>query len=193
MGQRRVAVTGIGVVAPGGVGTKAFWERIVSGVPATRLITAFDPAPFRSRMAAECDFDPVQEGLDPSDAERLDRSTQLLAVAAGEALGDADFHIDPDGEHRVGVSVGTAVGCTQQLERQYLAVSDGGRTEWSTTGVPRRTMSRGAGMPRSSRRTSAASRVNRGSSRTRTSRSRTPSGVSRSTSGTARPIPRSST
>ena len=48
MTARRVVVTGLGVIAPGGVGTKAFWERIVSGVSATRTITAFDATPFRS-------------------------------------------------------------------------------------------------------------------------------------------------
>jgi act minimal PKS ketosynthase (KS/KS alpha) len=129
MGERRVAITGIGVVAPGDVGTKAMWERIVSGVPATRLITAFDPAPFRSRVAAECDFDPRQEGLAEEDIERLDRVGQLLIVAAGEALADSDFECAPGNAHRVGVSIGNAVGCTQRLEQEYLAVSAEGR-QW---------------------------------------------------------------
>lgn len=105
------------------------WERIVSGVPATRLITAFDSAPFRSRVAAECDFDPRQEGLTEDDIERLDRAAQLLVVATGEALADSDFECVPDNAHRVGVSIGNAVGCTQRLEQEYLAVSDEGR-QW---------------------------------------------------------------
>ncbi|MFD4940027.1 beta-ketoacyl synthase N-terminal-like domain-containing protein, partial [Streptomyces virginiae] len=90
MGERRVAVTGIGVVAPGGTGTKAFWERITSGRPATRGITAFDPAPFRSRIAAECDFDPLAGGLTEADTERLDRAAQMLLIAAREALADSE-------------------------------------------------------------------------------------------------------
>ncbi|ASR34900.1 beta-ACP synthase [Prauserella marina] len=129
MGERRVAITGMGVVAPGDVGTKAMWERIVSGVPATRLITTFDATPFRSRVAAECDFDPRQEGLTEDDVERLDRVSQLLLVAAAEALADSDFACVPDNAHRVGASIGNAVGCTQRLEQEYLAVSDEGR-QW---------------------------------------------------------------
>ena len=62
---RRVVVTGIGVVAPGGTGREAFWELITAGRPATRRITLFDPSRFRSRIAAEGDFDPVAAGLTP--------------------------------------------------------------------------------------------------------------------------------
>ncbi|MFV2104718.1 beta-ketoacyl-[acyl-carrier-protein] synthase family protein [Micromonospora sp. LOL_024] len=129
MGERRVAITGIGVVAPGDVGTRAMWERIVSGAPATRLITAFDSTPFRSRVAAECDFDPRKEGLTEDDIERLDRACQVAVVATREALADSNFECVPDNAHRVGVSIGNAVGCSQRLEQEYRAVSDEGR-QW---------------------------------------------------------------
>ena len=56
---RRVVITGIGVVAPGGVGIKDFWSLLTEGRTATRGITLFDAAPFRSRVAAEVDFDPA--------------------------------------------------------------------------------------------------------------------------------------
>ncbi|WP_370942180.1 beta-ketoacyl synthase [Amycolatopsis sp. cg5] len=127
--QRRVVITGIGVVAPGGVGTKMFWERVVSGVSATRPITLFDPAPFRSRMAAECDFDPVREGLTPQEIRRMDRVTQFAVVAAKEALADSGIEIGAGEAHRAGVSLGCAVGCTEKLEQEYVVLSDGGR-QW---------------------------------------------------------------
>jgi putative monooxygenase len=57
-GRRRTAVTGIGVVAPGGSTRDAFWSLITEGRTATRLIRLFDASPFPSRVAAECDFDP---------------------------------------------------------------------------------------------------------------------------------------
>src|SRR5205807_7585306 len=61
MTGRRVAITGIGVVAPGGVGTKAFWALLTDGRTATRPISTFDASAFRSRVAAEIDFDPALE------------------------------------------------------------------------------------------------------------------------------------
>ena len=56
--MRRSAVTGVGVVAPGGVNREAFWDRITSGKTATRKITFFDPEGFRSQISPEEDIDP---------------------------------------------------------------------------------------------------------------------------------------
>jgi act minimal PKS ketosynthase (KS/KS alpha) len=125
--SRAVAITGLGVVAPGGVGTKAYWQLLTSGRTATRTITHFDPSPFRSRVGAEVDFDPIKAGLSHQDARRMDRASQFAVVAAREALADSGLEIlDPA---RVGTSVATAVGCTTSLEREYVVVSDTG-SKW---------------------------------------------------------------
>jgi minimal PKS ketosynthase (KS/KS alpha) len=71
MTARRVVVTGCGVIAPGGIGTKDFWQLITSGRTATRTISFFDPSPFRSQVAAECDFDAAAEGLTPQETRRV--------------------------------------------------------------------------------------------------------------------------
>jgi minimal PKS ketosynthase (KS/KS alpha) len=71
--MRRTAVTGIGVVAPGGSTREAFWGSITAGRTATGRITFFDPSGFRSQIAAECDFDPVAAGLDGEEIGRMDR------------------------------------------------------------------------------------------------------------------------
>lgn len=62
MSGRRVVITGLEVIAPGGVGAKNFWDLLSDGRTATRGITFFDPAPFRSRVAAEIDFAPTATG-----------------------------------------------------------------------------------------------------------------------------------
>lgn len=126
--SRHVAITGIGVIAAGSPGVKAFWERITEGRSAIRGITFFDPAPFRSRIAAECDFDPVLAGLRAQEIRRLDRAAQFAVVCARDALADAGL-TDSDERHavRTGVSLGTAVGCTIKLDWEYAVVSDQGR------------------------------------------------------------------
>ncbi len=123
----RVAVTGIGVVAPGGIGTNAFWKLLVSGRTATRTITFFDPAPFRSRVAAECDFE--GEGLTPQEIRRMDRATQFAVVAAREAVADSGYGDGTGDPLRTGVSLGTAIGATMTMDAEYRVVSNNGR-EW---------------------------------------------------------------
>ncbi|OLR89582.1 beta-ketoacyl-[acyl-carrier-protein] synthase family protein [Actinokineospora bangkokensis] len=128
-GQRRVVITGIGVVAPGGIGREAFWDLITSGRTATRTISTFDPGQFRSRVAAEADFDPLAHGLTPRQARRMDRAAQFAAVCAAEALADSGLAVADLPPERTGVAIGSAVGCTTSLEREYAVVSDSG-AQW---------------------------------------------------------------
>ncbi|MFE0704209.1 beta-ketoacyl synthase N-terminal-like domain-containing protein, partial [Streptomyces sp. NPDC058872] len=125
--KRRVAVTGIGVVAPGGAGTAAFWDLLSQGRTATRGITLFDPVGLRSRIAAECDFDPYAHGLPQELVEHADRYIQFAAVAAGEAVRDSGVDTAVENPWRVGVSLGSAVGGTTRLEHDYVLVSERGR------------------------------------------------------------------
>ncbi len=128
--RRRTAVTGVGVVAPGGVGREAFWNTITAGRTATRRITFFDASGFRSQIAAECDFDALGSGLSAEQAERADRYIQFALVAAREAMEDAGLHdLSADERERMGVTLGSAVGGTMVLEAGYVAVSDNGK-EW---------------------------------------------------------------
>ncbi len=123
---RRVAVTGVGIAAPGGVGTAAFWDLLANGRTATRGITLFDPAGFRSRIAAEVDFDPAAHGLDRDQVARSDRYVQFALVAAQEALRDSGLVVEDEDPWRIGVTLGTAVGGTTRLEHDYVAVSGSG-------------------------------------------------------------------
>jgi minimal PKS ketosynthase (KS/KS alpha) len=150
---RRTAVTGIGVVAPGGVTRDAFWDNIIAGKTATRNISFFDPAGFRSQIAAEADFDPRAAGLDEFEIRRQDRYVQFAVAAAMEAVQDAGLALDQDRDSsrsrsmpmnrdqsasimledvdrdRVATILGSAVGGTMQLEDGYVAVSNSGK-EW---------------------------------------------------------------
>ncbi|MER6469981.1 beta-ketoacyl-[acyl-carrier-protein] synthase family protein [Streptomyces collinus] len=124
---RRVAVTGIGIVAPGGIGVPAFWDLLADGRTATRGITFFDPTGLRSRIAAECDFDPAAHGLDAEQVARADRYIQFALVAGDEAVRDSGLDLASEDPWRIAVSLGTAVGGTTRLEHDYVLVSQGGQ------------------------------------------------------------------
>jgi act minimal PKS ketosynthase (KS/KS alpha) len=124
---RRVVITGVEVLAPGGIGTKNFWDLLSSGRTATRRITFFDPTPFRSRVAAEIDFVPEEHGLSPQEVRRMDRAAQFAVVAARGAVSDSGIELSELDPYRVGVTIGSAVGATMGLDQEYRVVSDGGR------------------------------------------------------------------
>ncbi|MDR1387265.1 MAG: beta-ketoacyl-[acyl-carrier-protein] synthase family protein [Propionibacteriaceae bacterium] len=121
-----VAITGLGVVAPGRPGREGFWETIISGRSVVRTITLFDPTGFRSQVAGECDLDLASLGLSLADLRRLDRAAVLALTAAREAMADAAL---PTGipRRRVGVVLGSAVGCASSLEREFRLATDDGR------------------------------------------------------------------
>jgi minimal PKS ketosynthase (KS/KS alpha) len=126
--QRRVVVTGIGVVAPGGATRKAFWQQITDGRTATRRISLFNPARFRSQLAAEVDFDPLAAGLTRQEVFRNDRSVQFALVAADEAMADSGLALDGGFDHdRMAVCLGSAVGASTRLEDEYVVASDNGQ------------------------------------------------------------------
>ncbi|MDX3095758.1 beta-ketoacyl-[acyl-carrier-protein] synthase family protein [Streptomyces sp. ME01-24h] len=122
---RRVVVTGVGAVAAGGTGREAFWERIVAGRPAIRRITRFDASRYRSRIAAEADFDPLAAGLTPRETHRTGRFAQFALAAAAEALDDSGLRTQTEDADRVGVCLGTAVGA-DVTERHPYTAGDGG-------------------------------------------------------------------
>src|SRR5690606_29267992 len=107
-----------------------FWNRVVDGKPAIRRISAFDPSPFRSQIAAEVDFDPAAHGLTPREIRRMDRFAQMAVVCADEAVRDSGLDLQTVDADRMGVSLGSAVGATITLEEEYVVASDGGR-DWA--------------------------------------------------------------
>jgi minimal PKS ketosynthase (KS/KS alpha) len=125
--NRRVVMTGIGVRAPGGAGTKEFWDLLTSGRTATRRISFFDPSPFRSQVAAEVDFDAELEGFTPRETRRMDRATQFAVACTRDAVADSGLDLAAGDPHRLGVSLGSAVASATSLESEYLVMSDAGR------------------------------------------------------------------
>lgn len=120
----RVMITGIGVVAPGGVGREAFWQTLVTGKSTADLVQLANLEQFRSQVvAAVMDWDPSQSGLTEAELARTSRHTQFGLVAVAEALAEGGLRLDELDATRVGVSAGTAIGSTSRLEQEYLVVS----------------------------------------------------------------------
>ena len=132
--RRRVVITGIGVIAPNGIGKERFWQACITGRSGIRRITRFDISLLPSQIAGEVpDFIPEDAGLTPEEICDLDRSTQFSIAAANLALGDAQIlDVLMDDEllrERTGVIMGLAQACQDEGERQWAILTNNGRCE----------------------------------------------------------------
>ena len=118
MEERRVVITGMGVVAPNGIGVKNFWDSLVHGRSAVRRITRFDASSYPSQIAAEVsDFDPT-DYMDPKTAKRLGRFAQFALAAAQMAVEDSDIDFTVEDPYKIGVFIGTGIGGGDIIETQ---------------------------------------------------------------------------
>jgi 3-oxoacyl-[acyl-carrier-protein] synthase II len=135
--MRRVAVTGLGIVCPVGVGVDAAWDSLASGRSGVGPITSFDTTDYSVHFAA-CvnDFDPSAV-LDVKEARRLSRFQQFALVAAQEALADARISdVDPAEAERIGVIVGSGIGGLGLMEEQARVLMERGPSRVSPFLVP---------------------------------------------------------
>lgn len=125
--QRRVVITGFGVVAPNGTGSQKFADGLWHGRSAVGRTSCFDPSHYASQIAAECldfalpDDERIREML-----SRDDRLTHLAFVATQEAITRAELDVQREDPIRLGVSIATAVAGTKRMAEHFAEVSEKG-------------------------------------------------------------------
>ncbi len=144
--QKRVALTGLGVVSPIGSGKDAFWNATMEGRSGVRRITAFDPTPFESQIAAEvAGFDPTAF-MDRKEVRRNDRFVHFAVAATRMALEDAGFAITPQNRTNVGVIIGTGIGGARTWEDQHRVLLERGPGRVSPFFVPMMVINMASGL-----------------------------------------------
>lgn len=119
MEKRRVVITGMGVVAPNGIGLEGFWKSLIQGRSGIRKITHFDASTYPCQIAAEVpDFDPT-DYMDSKTARRLGKFAQFAFAASRLAVEDAGIDFSREDPFRSGVFVGTGIGGGDVIEFQH--------------------------------------------------------------------------
>jgi 3-oxoacyl-[acyl-carrier-protein] synthase II len=120
MPERRVVITGMGVVTPVGNGLEEFWSNLKSGVSGIHTIDAFDTSGYDCKIGGQVrDFDPKAFFKNPKDVRRTDRFTHLAMAAAKMAVADSGIDMDNLKERdRFGVIVSTGIGGLKTLQDQ---------------------------------------------------------------------------
>ena len=120
---RRVVVTGLGAITPIGIGLDAVRTSLRAEQSAVGMITRFDPAPFRTHIAAQVNDFSADDYLDAKRVKRLDRFGQLSVIAANMAMADAGIDLAKESRENIGVMMGTAlagVGYAEEQLGRYL-------------------------------------------------------------------------
>ncbi|HEY3318277.1 MAG TPA: beta-ketoacyl-ACP synthase II [Coriobacteriia bacterium] len=134
--MRRVAITGMGVVSPVGIGVPAFWDSLVAGRSGIHALTAFDVTEYTTRIGGYIDeFDPSAV-IDRKEQRRMSRFQQMAMVAADEAMRDSGLEITDENADRVGVIVGSGIGGLHIMEEQTAVLLERGPSRISPVLVP---------------------------------------------------------
>jgi 3-oxoacyl-[acyl-carrier-protein] synthase II len=137
MSNRRVVVTGLGIVSPIGIDVKSFWENLVNGKSGIRPITQFDSASFDCRIAGEIlGFNPSLYFNNPKDVRRADRFAQLAMASSKLAMEDSGLDLQKIDRTRFGVLVGSGIGGLKSLEDQHTVLMNKGASRISPFMVP---------------------------------------------------------
>lgn len=134
--QRRVVITGMGIISPYGVGIDTLWDNLIEGKNAIGPITAFDASEMGSRIAAEVkDFDPFKY-INKKDGRRFDRFLQFALAATQMCFEDSGFEITEENKRRVGVSIGSGIGGMKILEDTHQTLLEKGPSKVSPFFIP---------------------------------------------------------
>ena len=135
--DRRVVITGMGVVTPVGNDLETFWRNVRNGASGIGRIQAFDTSAFDCQIAGEIrDFDPKNYFKNPKDARRTDRYTHLAMAAAKMALADSGMDLEKTDRRRFGAIVSSGIGGLKTLEDQHTTLITKGPNRVSAFTIP---------------------------------------------------------
>ncbi len=134
--MRRVVVTGLGVVAPNGIGVETYWQNLVNGVTGIDRITRFDASRHDSQIAGEIKgFDPLNY-MEKKEVKKMDLFIHYALASAVMAVEDAQLKIEEPERHRIGAVIGTGMGGVPALEESYKLLLEKGPGRISPFFIP---------------------------------------------------------
>ena len=134
--ERKVVVTGVGLVTALGIGTDASWEGLRAGRSGVTEITQFDTTQFSTKIAAELsDFDPLN-WIAKKEVKKMDRFIHCAIAAAAFAMERSGLEITPELSERAGVFIGSGIGGFNIIEREHYNLIRGGPRKISPFFIP---------------------------------------------------------
>ena len=137
MTDRRIVITGIGVISPLGNDLTSTWESMKAGKSGISRISLLDPEPFDAKIAGEVKgFDASPFFKSAKDARRVDRYTQFAVAAAKMAIEDSGLEMEKEDTTRIGVMVGSGIGGLGTSEANHTTLLEKGPSRISPFMIP---------------------------------------------------------
>jgi len=134
--NRRVVITGVGMVSPLGTGTEPTWSGLLAGQSGVANITLFDASRHSTHFAAEVKgFDP-RNWMEKKDVKKMDRFIQFAVAAADFAVADSGLKIEPAEADMIGVYIGSGIGGFATIEREHETLMKEGPRRISPFFIP---------------------------------------------------------
>lgn len=145
--DRRVVITGLGVVTPLGHTVEEFWNNLLAGQCGIDKITHFDASPYDCQIAAEVkNFDPLPAFPNAKELRRTDRFTQFAVAAGHSALLDSGLDLNKENTDEIGCFIGSGIGGLQTTEEQHRVLLNKGPDRLSPFMIPMLILNMGSGM-----------------------------------------------
>ncbi len=135
--NRRIVVTGVGVVTPLALDVPNFWSRLTAGECGIHALTTIDTSRHKIHIGGDIPDFEVGEYADPREAKRLDRFTQFAVHAGGQAIADAGLNFESLDRARCGVILGSGIGGLGEIEAQIERMIEKGPDRVSPFTVPK--------------------------------------------------------
>jgi 3-oxoacyl-[acyl-carrier-protein] synthase II len=135
--QRRVVVTGLGLVSPLGTGVEKNWQAVLEGRSGIRKLTRFAADGFAARIAGEVPDFKAEDYIEPKEIKKMDLFIQYAIGAATMAMDDSGLKIDDQSAEAVGVIIGVGLCGIETIETTKEALLSGGPRKISPFFIPK--------------------------------------------------------
>ncbi len=136
MANRRVVITGVGMLSPLGLDVKSSWEGVLAGKSGIAPLTHFDVSAFPTRFGGSVKGFDVSTIMSIKDARKMDPFIHYGIAAGIEAVEDSGIEVTEENGHRIGVAIGSGIGGLTTIEKNYEAYKKGGPRKFSPFLIP---------------------------------------------------------
>jgi 3-oxoacyl-[acyl-carrier-protein] synthase II len=120
--ERRVVITGLGVISPIGVGREEFWKNCLLGTSGIKPVQRFDVSSYRSKLGGQLPEIDFKTFIKPANLRRMDRIGKIMVSAVRLALDDSGLDLGKEDPNRMGISIGTGLGSSDTVDQFFRAL-----------------------------------------------------------------------